>query len=281
MRTENDICLLCKNRKSNNTQSHIVPRFISKSIFIKGGFILDTGNADKPPTPTQDSAKEDYILCVECEAYFEKIETYIAARIQNRLRAANRQDDFDDKTNGSGLRLKQCLAVNPWIFRLFIYSIIWRCSISNTRVHKDFKLSVDEEEILRNALNQFYSATQPDLLENIKKADGIVPIVPFIFFTSDYFTNTTKNVIATSPFTKNPYFLQLNEYILVLSFNDWPLKPGFDFLLNNENEDIKIGFLKEQLWLDINKDFLNMVSNLAIERTKEKGLPLYLRPEKK
>jgi len=86
IRTSNDKCLLCLTENSTKRNSHIVPKFITKSIFgMNGqekGYIWDTGGQQKKPKICQDTSKEDYILCPACEKLFILIEKCTSISIQ-------------------------------------------------------------------------------------------------------------------------------------------------------------------------------------------------------
>jgi len=89
MRTATDICLLCDKNHSTKENSHIVPKFLTKSILgegpIKRAYGLDTNNGHLPVPYVQDSVKEDFLFCPSCETYFSILETYIAQRLHHRL----------------------------------------------------------------------------------------------------------------------------------------------------------------------------------------------------
>jgi hypothetical protein len=281
MRTPEDICLLCKTRKATKTQSHIIPRFMTKSIFgleRRRGYLLDIGNAHKPTEVTQDSDKEDYILCPECEKFIEICETYFAARIQNRLWKPHFENQFFDSNNGHGIRRKICNEANQWIFRLFIYSIVWRCSISQTKTHSSFSLGKEEEEILRSILSEFISSSQSELLALIETRFHKISVIPFVIFTAESFNSKTGNVISSNPYSKNPYYIELNEYTLLITFVEQNKLEVFKFLLNDDDSKIKIGFFSNEIWIGLKNDYLKRSAEEAIKQMNARGLTPYVSP---
>jgi hypothetical protein len=64
MRTSDLRCLLCLDNKSTKGNSHIVPKFMAKSVLGTGdkkrGYAIGTDKGDQPPTYVQDSPKEDF-----------------------------------------------------------------------------------------------------------------------------------------------------------------------------------------------------------------------------
>ena len=217
MRSSEDLCLLCKTRKATKTDSHIISKFLTKSVFGQGqrrGFLLDADNSHKPAKITQDAAKESYILCPECEKCFEILETYISSKVHNRLWNPQYANEFRDEDNGHGIKRRVCINTSPIIFRLLIYSIVWRRSISETPAHRSFKLENGDEEYLRKILCYFYAHTQDGVLQKVTNDPTIAGDIPFILFTSQSFSDATGNVIATLPYARSPHFIELNQYSL-------------------------------------------------------------------
>lgn len=281
MRTAESICFLCKKEKATKLNSHIFPKFLSKSILgnknAKRGYIISTNGTEL----TQDTDKEDHMLCPLCEQYFSVLETYISSRLYNRLWDIRRSPEFTIHQNEGGICWKVCEEINPIIVRLFIYSIIWRCSITSTPVCNDFKLDEMEEEILRTLLNACNSDTQTNLLTNQSKFDSSGHQIPFLFFTSESFADRTGNMLFANPATKNPYQIALNEYMLIFSFRNNETQEKFNFLNNIDNEKIKVGFFKEDFWKNIRDQLIGQVTDSLKAKIKETGQnPLQIRLRK-
>ncbi|MBK7856659.1 MAG: hypothetical protein IPJ79_18750 [Bacteroidetes bacterium] len=184
MRNPNLKCLLCETNNSTKENSHIIPKFMGKEIFKteKGnrGFVIGTNSAHLPPQITQDSPKESYILCPSCEQYISILETYIATRFHSRLWDKKFSQQFGTFNNNGGITWKVCNEIEPAVFRLFIYSIVWRCSISSVPLCKDFLLNKEEEERLRLSLLLCKYETQIELLSNISKHANEITLPEFL-----------------------------------------------------------------------------------------------------
>ena len=81
-RTPEDICLLCTERNAVKRNSHIVPKFFANSFLTenKGHKI---SNAGVKKNVIQDSPKENYLLCEECEAFLGYVESSISPYLIN------------------------------------------------------------------------------------------------------------------------------------------------------------------------------------------------------
>jgi hypothetical protein len=280
MRTKGDKCLLCLENLSNKENSHIIPKFISKSILgegpVKRAFLIGTDRAHKPPEFSQDSPKEDYLLCESCEEYFSILETYMATRLHNRIWDIRYQRQFITNISEGGICWKNCNEINPTIFRLFIYSIIWRCSVSSTEAFKTFKLEPKEEISLRSALHKFKQTKQKDLLNKITVEFGEI-LIPFVFFTSDNFVDRTANFILANPAVRNPYQIVLNEYMLLFSFELNEKQKVFDFLNNLDNSATKVGFFPIELWNGLRQDSINFVAKIALDNIRKNNQTPYFK----
>lgn len=286
MRTATSICLLCQQNNSTKENSHIIPKFMTKSLLgenkVKRGYMIGSDRAHKAPAFSQDTAKEDFILCDSCEQYFSVLETYIATRLHNRLWDIRHIQQFSTYKNQGGITWKVCEQIDALIFRLFIYSIIWRCHISATDLCKDFALNTDESETLRTTLFSCKYDKQQDLLNNIGQFTKEFPTLPFLFFTADSFSDRTSNTLFINPSIKNPYQLVLNEYMLIFSFDLNEDQKKFDFLNNTDSSKIKIGYFPTELWESLRTQLLQMVVNKAVENMQKHGeIPWVIKQERR
>ena len=273
MRTKDSICFLCQSEKATQENSHILPKFIANSVLgasnAKKGVIIDPGTADKAPTYIQDTDKEDYLLCPSCESYFSILERYIANHFHNILRDSKESNRFKESKLETFI-IKECLNINPIIFRLFIYSLIWRCSISSG-IFSDFHLDSEEEELLRATLVKYKSISQKDFIEKVKNDKSII-IIPFVMITAQTFNDKTGNITGTWGELKNPYHLFLNEYLLIFSFDKNDKQACFNGANNIDNSNIKILFFTKEFWSSYQKEYLLLIAEIAKGVLKEKGL---------
>lgn len=280
MRTSNDICLLCDTNNATKENSHIIPKFIGKSILsestIKRAYIVDTNRGHLPADFTQDTVKENYLFCPTCELYFSHLETYIAKRLHKRLWTERYAEQFPRFENQGGITWKVCSEVDKTIFRLFVYSIILRCSLSSNKLHAGFNLDSAEEIILKTDLRLYLSNTYKELMGKMRATDNEISILPFVIYTSHSFQNGTKNNIYTSSHNKNPYVLHLNDYVILFSFTSSTMLDRFDFLVNSDNSAIKIGFFNEQFWDSLRQQFMTETAHMTVRQTIEAGNTPYV-----
>ena len=233
IRDANSDCLLCKQSKALKTNSHIIPGFMTKSILgntnKKRVYLLGTDRMHKSAEYSQDTDKEDYILCTSCE---------------------------------------KCLSIDESIFRLFFYSIIWRCHIASTEVCKNFKLIEEEAESIRVPLLACKYDKHADFIANLPAYVDEIPIFPFIIFTAENFGDRTKNIISPNSSTRNPYEFIFNEYV---SFTNNEKQNEFQFLNNTDNSKIKIGFFSYKFWETLRKQHMDFFVDVTKKNLKKRG----------
>lgn len=248
MRLPTDLCHLCLTNKSDKTNSHILSKFISTK-FMEGngsqrrGYQLDTETVlNNKSKIIQDSVKEDYILCAECEAYFGLIEN-IASRTFLNLEKGIAEGKILKDTVKDFLDLLYCINSNPIIIRLFVYSLFWRVSISNDSLFEDYQLKDTFEDEVRTSLLQYKARTKDELI-GLTNSDHAIQIFPFTIMTAKSFLDTTSNILF-APYSYDPYCLIVDR---------------FSFMLFRRHDDIKVDFIREFSNTQINDCRIMMVS---------------------
>jgi hypothetical protein len=215
MRTPNLQCLLCKDELATKKESHIISKFITKGILgstnQKKAYVINA--AGQIISSVQDTIKEDYILCPSCEKYFEHLETYVSKEFYHKFWDDKYQLDFHIQ-HQKDFQLKLCNRVNPNIFRLFLNSIIWRCSISSDKACENFQLKQEEEEILRKILLKHKKLKYKELF-SIPSAN--IPKYNIKLCTTIKRLDNENNVIVCDSFLKMILF---NEFLLTFSFEE-------------------------------------------------------------
>lgn len=282
MRTTNDDCLLCEKRKATQANSHIVPKFMGKSMLDdpkrRRGFEVSSTKSHLPPKFIQDTSKESYILCPECEAFFNLLETHVNnkafANIRNR-----RSDELYVEVNGV-LPYKSCLKVDPKIFHLFIYSIIWRCSITSVELFKRFKLEKSFEKEVRMSLMAYHSVTASELEKIINGSDIALTSSKYSILTYKSFLEPISGIILSlTNNTRPPYILLLNEYWLFLTDKD-QMETKTDFTVSENivpsSAKIKIGVLPEIVWSALHANVIDHAAKIAFNNAQKLGANPFL-----
>ncbi|PQJ09610.1 hypothetical protein CJD36_016860 [Flavipsychrobacter stenotrophus] len=261
MRQPTDLCLLCKIRPATKTNSHILSRFIS-TAFLEGagarkGFSLDSDTILKQEgdqvvlgrTKTiQDSPKENYILCPECETYLGVVEslsrdTFITWRDKVAL------NEFSLITVIPGeLKVLECTSSNPRIIRLFAYSLFWRASISSLDLFAEYSLPCDIEEELRSTLHK-YEGDRLGFLAKIA-ADPNFSDYPYGVVTSEVFNNGDANFLMAIPHNALGFStLLIDRFAFMLyqslQVNDAAMQGPFN---NRTLGDCKMMVVPETVW---------------------------------
>lgn len=274
MRKPTDICLLCQANLAAKTNSHIYPKFLSTNFLgAKGtprkGFDLSSDKIlDNKPRVIQDSPKEDYILCEECEAYFSVLEG-IASDIFINWQSKVDQGEYSLNPIIDGLDIVECNTADKRTIHLFIYSIFWRVSISEIDLFENIKIAADFEEELRAILMAYRQSKRSDYL-NALNATPNFKIFPKSIITAKSFIDETANMLF-APFSFDPYCLVVDRFSLMLFRTADEIKIDFIKAFSNlTNNDCRIMIFSEQLWHDtILKRPFELLAKQAINRKKQ------------
>lgn len=271
MRKPSDDCLLCLVNKATKTNSHIVPKFLSKGILgtegAKQGFHLKTTTPDIKPIKSQDTAKENFILCPDCETYIQLLETYFSEHIHKRILNTKFDSNFEYLSNDE-IKLANCINSNLLIHRLFVISIYWRTSITSAFPFYQFKVS--NEEYLRSVLNRHKTKSIKILLE--RAHDSELNDISLVVMRSNKGIDQTSNFLYAVESADLTFGLVLNEYIIMMGLNESPTTLKFGDFKNKGSRPFKIILFPNEAWESFKKSLIHMVTDKSIKVAREKGI---------
>jgi len=223
-----DKCLLCELNNSTQTNSHIFSKFLSTDFLNnngkrKGFSFNSQANIIKKDKKisidnvvfTQDSPKESYILCSECETYFGLIEK--ASRntfILWREKIISGEFESLPSLTSNNINIVKCTTSNPLIIKLFVYSLFWRSSISSNEAFIGFNIFKTMENDLRLLLLIYKSKNYNELKIKTDKLPSTVQF-PFLIMTSEKFEDPTANYLLALPHDE-PYGLIADKFSFIL-----------------------------------------------------------------
>lgn len=255
MRTPTDICLLCEKNKSIQKNSHIIPKFFGQGLFYgtspRHGLSIDkTGKREK----VQDILKEDYLFCPECEAGLSIFENYCILRLDrfNDIRYFNK---FKKVKRGE-FEYFECKELDIRIFNLFIYSIVWRVSISESYAFGGFKLPKVEEEKLKVILKEFIKPNQRELIYELDKLKSL-PIHSHVIIRPIKKLRPPTAMLSAASRDEWLHEMHLVDYIIFYITDREKLVDGFKEIDNNNLENqVRVGLTSPDIWKNYNFDLI-------------------------
>jgi hypothetical protein len=174
------ICKLCKINPADKTNSHIIPRFITERLFPtrdpnpkqRQAIAVSKDSESK----TQTTPKPDNIFCSDCETRFSRIETLVAPtfrEIFNHQSNISKFDLHEEESHGHKIEYIEHKVIDIAQFRTFLFSIVWRTSISDDIIYKKFKLAPTTEEEVRVFLDSTLKLTHSQLVNSLKTKDTL------------------------------------------------------------------------------------------------------------
>jgi len=254
-RTPKDICLLCEKREATQQNSHIIPKFFGKGLFYGTSprhslAIKKTGKRQK----IQDIIKEDYLLCPECEKGISIFETYCISRLDrfNDIRNFNKFRIFK---NGD-FEYFESKELDIKIFNLFIYSIVWRTSVSESYAFGSFKLSKIEEEKLKYVLISFIEPSQASLVDRINVLKDL-PNHGHIIIRPRKQLRPPNAMLSAASMDGWWHEMHLVDYIIFYFTDKEKMIDGLKQLDNNNLINrVKVGLLSTESWKSYSFDMI-------------------------
>jgi len=253
MRKSTDICLLCQLNASIKTNSHIYPKFLSTRFLEtdnnkRRGYNLDSAKImDGKPKIIQDSPKEDFILCEDCESFFGILEGISSTTFSN-LKDKIENGEYLLQSTQFGLEYVDVSTADKSTIFLLIYSVFWRASISGLDFFENFKLSPNFEEELRVILLNYKQTKKIDYL-NFLKGNPNFKVFPTSIITAKSFKNQTENILY-APESIAPYCLVIDQFGFMLFSHSNEIEHKIVQTTSNLTlDDCKIMIFPIELWL--------------------------------
>lgn len=205
----------------------------------------------------QDITKEDYLFCEDCEKGFSILETYCSQRLE-QYNNVNYSNQFYHKATG-GIEYVEFKNFDIRIFNLFIYSIIWRVSISNHYSFLKFKLQIAEEEKLRVILKQYSSSKQNDLFNSISNLKTL-PEHSHVIFRPVKKLRPPASMLSAGTYNDWMHQIHLVDYVLIYLTDNSQLINELRIIDNNRVENlVRIGLVDKDSWESYN---FKMIDNV-------------------
>ena len=207
----------------------------------------------------QDSPKENNILCTSCEKRIEILETYFSKKIIDIHNFSNVKDRIDIKTISNEKHLI-CKNIKPTMFKLFIYSLVWRSSISKLIEFEEYHIDDKVEEELRFFLNDNLKITHKELLENIEN-DIKHPSYHFCLIKPIVRNKQSRGIFTAFNLGEKAHLLMLIDFAVFFYTDENSIGPTLKFYSNKQNEKVIIAMGGIEKWIDLNRMIVQKMLN--------------------
>lgn len=160
-------------------------------------YVLNSEDPTRHHT-VQSGSYQQYIFCKECDnVRLGSLERYASNYLYNKPYLEN-GEDFQLIPVPGGIHVIECKHLDYNQYKLFLLSLLWRASISTESLFENFKLTLEEEEFLR---------------ESIYKKDVVDEMAfPCVLMTSDV-ANLDENFIAVDPTRPGIVKFYINAFV--------------------------------------------------------------------
>lgn len=157
----------------------------------------------------QDTPKENNILCNSCERRIEVIETYFSRVFIEISSLANAKRNYKIEVQERN-EVLICQDLNPILFKLFIYTLIWRSSISKLTVFATFNLPEIIEEEIREFLDTNLKLAHSELMDSLNS----IKQFPTYHLCMIKPKNKTRGIFTVYEFAENAFALYTVDYVI-------------------------------------------------------------------
>lgn len=268
-RKPNDPCLLCRTRLATKKNSHILPDFVTKTILGSDNrkIIYGIPSQASKIKKDQDTPKEDYILCPECETKLGVLEREFANYLYYPL-VRRELHLFTRKLNPVDPSITIVIPRQRpgFLYHLFIWSIIWRASISSHSAFSAFNLGNDLEEELRSTLDLFIKPST-EMMENFYSFNRLAfPTYHTAVYLSPMQNSATSNFILGLTLNNDgDGWIVMNEFIIATQrewFN-WKLSERThrsDWGFGLKNSYFEMGELNKSGWDNLQQQIITAIA---------------------
>ena len=203
----------------------------------------------------QDSSKENNILCTNCENRISILETYFARKIIDIHNYNNIKDRIDLMTVSD----QQYLIykdLKPTVFKIFVYSLVWRSSISSLHEFEKYKIEETIEEELRIFLNENLAMTQKELFINVDKNINY-PSYDFCVIKPVSKNKDSRGIFTAFQSGEQSYLLMLVDFAIYFFTHQNTMNETFKFYSNRQNEKVIIAMGDVEKWKALNQLILD------------------------
>jgi hypothetical protein len=253
-------CKLCQNSPADKKNSHIIPKFMCKGLFeaTKPRHALSINRQGKGKK-IQDTPKEDNILCKTCEKRIEILETYFARIIQEIHTYKNLPEQFTLSQLGTQQYL-ECNHIHPTLFKLFLYSLVWRTSISNLFEYLPFNLNKQDEEIIRVFLNSNLSVNKALLLKELDNVENI-PFYHSCIIKPKEKSASSRGIFSVASMSETSHILLLIDFAIFFYTDEISIGNVLERFSNKQNEKVIVTLGETEPWLGLNQLYLSKMLN--------------------
>jgi hypothetical protein len=207
----------------------------------------------------QDTPKEDFILCTTCERRIEVLETHFARAIEEIHNYKNSPQKFKLLQIGTQQYI-ECNDIHPTLFKLFLYSLIWRASISSLFEFLPFKLIKQHEERIREFLNGSLTTDKNLLFTRLNNITNI-PLYHSCIIKPKEKSASSRGIFSISSMSDSAHVLLLIDFAIFFYTDETSIGDVLEKFSNKQNEKVIVTIGETEPWLDLNRIFISKMLN--------------------
>ncbi len=181
-------------------------------------------------------------------------ETYCALRLE-RFNNPRFSNQFEIHSIGD-FKYFECKSLDIKIFNLFIYSIVWRISISENYAFRGFKLAFPEEEKLRLLLKNYTQSNQEEL-KNVLIHLNELPDHSHVIIRPKVKVRPPTSMYSAASYNDYLHQVHLVDYLHIYNTKRELLTDRLSLIDNNRpNGLVRVGIVEKERWKSFNTEMV-------------------------
>jgi len=195
-----------------------------------------------------------------CEKRIEVIETLFSKIIDDIHNYEKHPNKFTLGRLGTQDFIN-CNDLNPVLYKLFLYSLVWRASISGLYECEPFKLDSEAEEVIRVFLHKNLAKTKLLLLQNASSTREI-PKYHSCIIKPIVKANYSRGILSITSMSKTAHALFLIDFAIFFYTDETSVGNVLIHYSNKENENVIVALGRVQAWIELNQMFVTKMVNI-------------------
>lgn len=245
------VCRLCLEESELIGRSHIFPNFLYNGMHDERNRlqVLNT-NAPEARRYAQSGAYDQNILCRNCDnVIIGRLERYANNNVFN-LDYLTNSGLFQHHLLHNQFTIIECTSVEYSQFKLFLETLLWRASITSQPMFRNFNLSCEENERLRQSILTSSPLSPTDF--------------PCIMYTSAN-EDLDHNFVVIDSSKDGVFSFYINKFVLIFYYGIKATELGTFELSLKEDNTLPMLLLSSPQWVAMRQSIVQAAATFAMQ----------------
>ncbi|AKD54165.1 hypothetical protein [Spirosoma radiotolerans] len=156
----------------------------------------------------------------------------------------------------------ECNDIHPILFKLFLYALVWRASISSLSEYLSFNLNKPDEERIRQFLDLNLTITKTSLFEALNNIIDVLLYHSCLIKPKEKSTSS-RGIFSIFSMSDTAHLLMLIDFVIFFYTDEKSIGYVLERFSNKQNEKVIVTLGETAAWLDLNRLYLSKMLNVG------------------